>query len=805
MPALVLCGRRWEVGSDDLVFPGVISVTLRSLVLLALVIALVAYKDNLSCPDIADLIYLSYVLIILTLVVITLEIAITAFSARGTIINSRPRRPVPYLLYVRTGLFGLETITVFIAIVFAFKDRITSDKSVLACSNLSGTVTAIQVFVVLSILLLLVIVIGTIIYLDPCYCYRMRTQFSAQQSDRLIFEQQMTLDGPELWQRRKQENRSLWKKRFRVAFCSVNLGSDHQAAYSELAAVFSSVLCDVNAVPSDIAAGLVLLQRHQLSEEVERQRMQEGGLGEDTPPPIRSRFSDATDYFRHPLDFSNDEEVSLFSSSMYYFKYAVASYAWRGEFYMGESCAACRLCAQMIRGGCCWQDRRDFVVADNKCHCSFYGLRNLSRLVDAEIVYCSFENNLYQVPFYVVVDHEKKAVVVTTRGTFSLYDVATDLISYTEPIVISGSENCQHYAHKGIFRSAVWVKEALCGDGNGESILDRAFRMGRGYKLILTGHSLGGGCSALLSVLLKEHYPDLQCFVYGVPGALLDINGAMHTKSFITSVTLGKDLVARLSIYTCYMLKQDLLSLLQTYNKPKYRILLEGALETLSSCCGRRHIFNTMQVNVKLETPSTASSEFAQLEQQEREVEDEQDGPHATQLGCHPPASTPTFPHAQNAIDVEVPQLEQVQILISDNTEDSNETHLGREGSFSPTSNQNRDDLSLQGLLRVPSDSRQASPNLANTPSSPAFRIPLYPPGRIIHIREIPSRRSTFADKQYEANWVSNESFQRIIVCPDMLRDHFPHSIKNAMESVWNSNQSALQRTNPISPSACLC
>ncbi|MGR3914328.1 MAG: hypothetical protein OD918_07385, partial [Gammaproteobacteria bacterium] len=248
MPALVLCGRRWEVGSDDLVFPGLASVVLRSMVLLALVIALVAYKDNLSCPDIADLIYLSYVMVILSLVVITLEIAITSYSARGTITNSRPRRPVPYLLYVRTGLFGLETISVFTATVFAFKDRLTSDSTVQACSNLSGTVTAIQVFVVLSILLLLVIVIGTVLYLDPCYCYRMRTQFNKQQSDRLIFEQQLTLDGQELWQRQKQENRSLWKRRFRVAFCSVNLGSDRQAAYSELAAVFSSVLCDVNAV-----------------------------------------------------------------------------------------------------------------------------------------------------------------------------------------------------------------------------------------------------------------------------------------------------------------------------------------------------------------------------------------------------------------------------------------------------------------------------------------------------------------------------------------------------------------------------
>ena len=752
MPALVLCGRRWEVGSDDFVFPGFATVVLRSLVLLTTIISLIVFKDKLSCPDVADLVYLSFVMVFVNLVVVALETAITVYSARGTITNSKPRWPVPYLLYTRIAMFLLEAILGVIGLFFAFKDQLASDSDVQACTNLYGIVTAIRLFMVWFIFVLFVVIVGSVIYFDPCHCYRPRILFHPQPSDKLIFKQQMTLDGQEQWQRQKQENRNVWERRFRMAFCSLNLGNKQHRAYYELASVFSNVLCDVNVVPSDIMAGLMLLQRHQLAEEVHRQKVQEelDGLREDALLHT-SQFSDATHYSQDLLDFSNGKDSTIFKNALYYYKYAVATYAWRGDFYMGESCAGCRLCAQVLRGGCCWQQQRDLLHGDNRCHCGYYGIHNLCDLVNAEIVYCTFENNLYQVPFYVVVDHEKEAVVVAVRGTISVYDVATDLISYTEPIEICGSESGQHYAHKGMYRTALWMKEVLCAEGESGSILNTAFEKGQGYKLILTGHSLGGGCCALLGVLLKEHYPDLRCYVYGVPGALLDINGAMHTKSFITTVTVGKDLVARLSIHTCCVLKQDVISVLEAYNKPKYRILLEGALETLSHCCCKRPLFHTMRIHAPLhEISSAGSMDHARLEARETEEEEE----------------------------AAVVQEDQVQIDISETTD--SQPLLSHERTCSPV-----DDQSSHVLITV-------SPN-STTPSSPEFRIPLYPPGDIIHIREVPARRSIFANKEYEAVRVNNDSFQRIIVCSDMLNDHLPHTIKKAMESVWNANHTAVE------------
>lgn len=45
-----------------------------------------------------------------------------------------------------------------------------------------------------------------------------------------------------------------------------------------------------------------------------------------------------------------------------------------------------------------------------------------------------------------------------------------------------------------------------------------------GYKLVLVGHSLGAGTAAILAILLRPQFPDLQCYSYSPPGGLLRLN-----------------------------------------------------------------------------------------------------------------------------------------------------------------------------------------------------------------------------------------------------------------------------------------
>jgi sn1-specific diacylglycerol lipase len=40
-------------------------------------------------------------------------------------------------------------------------------------------------------------------------------------------------------------------------------------------------------------------------------------------------------------------------------------------------------------------------------------------------------------------------------------------------------------------------------------------------QLIVCGHSLGAGVAALLSLLLRPYFPNLKCYAFSPPGALV--------------------------------------------------------------------------------------------------------------------------------------------------------------------------------------------------------------------------------------------------------------------------------------------
>ena len=41
-----------------------------------------------------------------------------------------------------------------------------------------------------------------------------------------------------------------------------------------------------------------------------------------------------------------------------------------------------------------------------------------------------------------------------------------------------------------------------------------------GYRLVLSGHSLGAGVVSILSLLLLRDYPDLKCYAFSPPGCI---------------------------------------------------------------------------------------------------------------------------------------------------------------------------------------------------------------------------------------------------------------------------------------------
>uniref|UniRef100_A0A8C2XEF4 sn-1-specific diacylglycerol lipase n=1 Tax=Cyclopterus lumpus TaxID=8103 RepID=A0A8C2XEF4_CYCLU len=177
---------------------------------------------------------------------------------------------------------------------------------------------------------------------------------------------------------------------------------------------------------------------------------------------------------------------------------------------------------------------------------------------------------VYETPFFVAVDHAKKKVVISIRGTLSPKDALTDLTGDSERLPVE-EQHGTWLGHKGMVYSAEYIKKKL----DQEMILSQAFGrdLNKGtmhYGLVIVGHSLGAGTAAILSFLLRPQYPHFTATL------TLHLDAMEYSKEFVTSVVLGKDLVPRLGLSQLEGFRRHLLEVLQKSNKPKWRIIAGG-------------------------------------------------------------------------------------------------------------------------------------------------------------------------------------------------------------------------------------
>ncbi|KAF5139062.1 Sn1-specific diacylglycerol lipase beta [Metarhizium anisopliae] len=178
---------------------------------------------------------------------------------------------------------------------------------------------------------------------------------------------------------------------------------------------------------------------------------------------------------------------------------------------------------------------------------------------------------------YISLDHEAKAVVLACRGTLGFEDVLADLTCDYDNLLWRGRA---YRVHKGVHASA---RRLLFGDdGRVLVTLKEALLEFPDYGLVLCGHSLGGGVTSLLGVMLSEPNPDgpgfvisaepysklltqglgtghkfsdvrlpqsrrIHVYAYGPPG-ILSPSLRKITRGLITTVVHGNDIVPHLSL-----------------------------------------------------------------------------------------------------------------------------------------------------------------------------------------------------------------------------------------------------------------
>ena len=96
------------------------------------------------------------------------------------------------------------------------------------------------------------------------------------------------------------------------------------------------------------------------------------------------------------------------------------------------------------------------------------------------------------------------------------------------------------------------------------------------YGLVVTGHSLGAGVAAILSLLLRNsgssRLSNLRCFAFSPPGGTLNKKAAIDSEAFCMSVVIGDDIVPRLSVYSVQLLIEQIWHELRKCQIPKYRV-----------------------------------------------------------------------------------------------------------------------------------------------------------------------------------------------------------------------------------------
>ncbi|PHH91334.1 hypothetical protein CDD83_905 [Cordyceps sp. RAO-2017] len=178
---------------------------------------------------------------------------------------------------------------------------------------------------------------------------------------------------------------------------------------------------------------------------------------------------------------------------------------------------------------------------------------------------------------YISLDHAARAVVLACRGTLGFEDVMADITCEYDDLTWRG--RC-YKVHKGIHASA--RRLLYGGDGRVLVTIKEALREFPDYGLVLCGHSLGGGVTSLLGVMLSQPNPDgpgfvisaephakllqhsaahqgrlgdlrlpsgrrIHVYAYGPPG-VMSASLRKITRGLITSVVHGNDLVPHLSL-----------------------------------------------------------------------------------------------------------------------------------------------------------------------------------------------------------------------------------------------------------------
>jgi len=195
-------------------------------------------------------------------------------------------------------------------------------------------------------------------------------------------------------------------------------------------------------------------------------------------------------------------------------------------------------------------------------------------------------------PFAVVMDHNRKEIVITVRGTKDVNDCLTDIAAvpvYFNPLRMNGLEETNEaqgaeiydtgfFVHEGMATAAQNLLERMQGHVDLHDLLRQGGR-GSGYRVVVCGHSLGAGIACLVAFLLAAKLPDIDVQYMGFepPGGLLSRSLAEEAqRRGWKAAVCAHDWVPRLTLKAVHEILEQAIDELVNCNRSKLQLTLSA-------------------------------------------------------------------------------------------------------------------------------------------------------------------------------------------------------------------------------------
>lgn len=501
------------------------------------------------------------------------EVWICIVAMRGSILDTTPRASMQYILYVRlgkqlppkkpifyqpnsAGIMLIEAGWLSAGITWLVKFYIDCP-----IDNAKETVLGLVVCNWSILFSVLVTVWCTYDSAGRSWVKMKQYQRSMRESESKF--QYKRSGSTRNWRQRKvlRAYQDSWQQRCRFLFCCAPPSDRNRNSFADIARLLSDFFRDLDVVPSDVVAGLVLLRKFQ---KIERKAIIEQRKNDTYEFLSGVAITPRTQFLSL---HESAEDMELFQTVIHYAYYAVRVYGWP-MYVMTSPFGLCKIRPEFTC--CCRRSQPSAeVVEDNCCKCNYAVLQKLSDIGDIEIIYATYHVDVGETPFFIALDYDRKKVVIGIRGTLSMQDILTDLNAEGETLPLHPPKE-DWLGHKGMVQAAQYILEKL----KSEHLIERALnhcpeRGTNDFQLVLVGHSLGAGTASILGILLRQEYEDLQCFCYSPPGGLLSMPAVEYTKSFTISVVMGKDVVPRIGLHQMEALRADLINAIKRSVDPK--------------------------------------------------------------------------------------------------------------------------------------------------------------------------------------------------------------------------------------------